>query len=192
MSHLIGIQTLVWGPLTNDLADNSPECKMTVIQSQSLFGTFLIHRLTHEFWGQIPLSSQRDPSNTSTWRTYHRAPRDNRSDPPSLPYNCGHYKQAGAGPRNKRSAPREGGLVLIHLWEINMKYPASFSVQMPLIWMASIWFQLWTCIFQRVELEFTPQECLLYGWHRWTHDSLKALEHGFRVCALEWSVSNGH
>ena len=43
LSHLIGIQTLVWRPSTNALADIGPEWKMCVNQNQSLFGTFLIH-----------------------------------------------------------------------------------------------------------------------------------------------------
>ena len=73
------------------------------------------------------------------------------------------------------STQREGGLVLIHMWKIHLKYRGSILVKIPLLWMSCMWFQLWKYIFISVELKFPPLACLLQGWHRGLHAWLEVL-----------------
>lgn len=65
------------------------------------------------------------------------------------------------------STQRERRLVPINPWLSNLKYPNSiFCLQLLCLWTASMWFQLLTCTFRRVEQEMHHFECLYQGWYQ--------------------------
>lgn len=84
---------------------------------------------------------------------------DKKRDPPSLPDNCGHHKQAGSGTSHATTSqhPIIQGLCL-STCETPTKYiPASFSGS-SFVLMVSVQFQLLTCIFRSMEWSFPTLE----------------------------------
>jgi len=153
-SHWIGIWSLVWAPLTNALKDHGTECKISGIQNQPLFGTSLIHRLIHNYEGQNALPCKRDPSNPSTWRPDHRAHSGSEVRCCFPSWQVRTPQKLGTDPRHHTISkhPKTGKAWAYTPVEIHLKYPISFSANVPLLWMASLWFQLGTCVFWRAEL----------------------------------------
>ena len=106
------------------------------------------------------LSSKRETSRPAFVALPTGLMEDKKRDIPSIPDNCGHHKQAGSGTGHTTTSqiPNRQELHISTCEISNRQIPASFSGN-SFVWMASMWFQLLTCIFRRVELSFPPFEC---------------------------------
>ena len=91
----------------------------------------------------------------------------------------------------------DGRLELIHLRKSTWKilFPSQ-SVKIPLLWMATMWFQALICIFWRVWLLLPPLECPLQGSYWGPHAWLKTLGHVFLLCPgmmyFKWPLGRIH
>ena len=190
MSPWIGIQRAVWAPLRKSWLTIGQTANFLLPKTSLYLGNSSSFSRISIGTDKAPLF-QEGNLKTLHLKTSPQGSMDKNWKPPTFPYNFGHHKQAVTGPSQHaiRQHPKRG-LYLINLLT-NLKYPG-LLLKIPLIRMASMWFQLLTCIFRIVELYFPPLECLLQLWHQRSHAWLMAEGHVFRFCSLELRVSSGH
>ena len=124
-----------------------------------------------------------DPSNRPPEDLTRGFPEDQKWDPPSLPYNCGHHKQAGTGPTHHTTSqhPKRrkacASPPVENPPEIS-QFPISKS---NFFWMAIMLFSAIDMYIPKRGAEISPFGISSSGLpHAW----LKAVGHVFRVCVM--------
>ena len=164
MSPLLGIQRAVWEPLTNSW--------LAIGQISSFLHpySFFIWTTPHhslDTWcaGTIPLSYKRETSIFSTWKP-HQSVHIGSQEWTFIPTLQFWTSQTTlSGPSHYTSSKHTmRGLDLSTCGKFTRNILVSFSVNVSWHWMASLWFQLLTCMFRRVRCNFLSCNVYFSGY----------------------------
>jgi len=170
--------TPVWARLTNDLAHDDLGWKFCVTKTQALFGhsaPFSRHWICrYRISSTLRGNPQKPPL------------EELRRVPPSVPYNCGHHKQAGRGPsQHTNSLHPKRGRACAYTYVDNT--PEIFQYSSRLKWLFfgglaydfsywNVYSEAWSCNFPLCNIFLSGAiEGLLLCWWQWGIDSLLVL-----------------
>ena len=177
MSHWIGILKPVWAPLTKawltmglNASFQSPKTSRYLGHSSS-FSRPLICR------ARGPSPERGKPQEPPFEALTTGLTEDQKRDPPSLPYNCGHHKQAGTGPSHhttSQSPKRERACAYHHVENPPEIY--WFHSHLKCLWFGrpacafmywQVYSEEWSCNFSLWNVYFRGEiQGLVLGWRQ--------------------------
>ena len=134
MSQWLGIQIMVWASFMSGLANHSPECNMSVDQTQALCNV-PPHSLVLGLSGSQPTPFHDGTFNTLKLQASSQGSwKIRQSTHVSFRMIVDTTKTLVLAPGTTLpvTSQWDGGLVLIHLWKRHLKYTGYISVKMPL------------------------------------------------------------
>ena len=142
----------VWAPLTNDLAGNGPECKISIAQTSLSLEYYSSISRPMIVRDRVPSHPRGNPQYPPIENITTGLTEEHKRDPPSLPYNCGHHKAAGTCPRQHTTSQNSKSVSACSYPPVeNPLEITQFHSPLKLLWFGwiALWFQLLTCIFRR-------------------------------------------